>query len=240
MRTMDLYCNLTRDEEHAKGDRIATIDAEVETAEEELKHRSSSLKTQIKGLKAEARRLSRHIREHKELRPVEIVDRQDAERMIVETVRKDTFAVVESRPMTTAEIQKITQPELPLGTNLTPKCKGGIAGCDHHDDPIDGDSPTCEECGAEVCAAHGHAGGDDDAERACSKRIDPLKATLAEILEHVTHGALAEAFDDDEPMTVVEVTEPKAKRNGRAKKVPVVAAIAEEDSDEDEPMQVVE
>lgn len=179
MRTMDLYCNLTEQEEHQKGQRVAAIDGEVEQLRDEMKHQSSAFKTQIESLESEAHRLNRQIREHKEQRKVEVEDKHDLERLVVETIRKDTGAIVESRPMTGPEREKAVQPELPLGTNLTPKCRGGFAGCDHHDDPAS-ECPGCSECGADCCPAHGHSGGDDDNERNCSLRGNALKATIEE------------------------------------------------------------
>lgn len=96
---------LTPDERLARGTQAAQLVEEIEAVEAEKKEITTELGRRLKRLRREVSTLSQAVRTGKEYQPVEVVQKANPERMTVETMRLDTYEVIDSRPMTVAERQ---------------------------------------------------------------------------------------------------------------------------------------
>lgn len=107
--TMDLACDLTEDETRESGVRLADAYGELE----QLELTKESLPGRIKAKREEISELARRVSTQREHRAVPIEYRHDVGRLVVETIRLDTGAVVQSRLMSGDERERARQPELP-------------------------------------------------------------------------------------------------------------------------------
>jgi chromosome segregation ATPase len=107
-KTRNLPCRLTKREKRLRGEAIAKnfetaeqLEGEIERLSDDLK----ALKGKLQGLGLDNRRLMRAIREGREWRDVECVERRNDELNVMESVRLDTGEVLETRPFSATERQ---------------------------------------------------------------------------------------------------------------------------------------
>lgn len=84
----------------------------------------AQLKAEIDEADARLRALAEAVRTKKEIRGVECFEDEDVAHFAMVLRRRDNGAELESRPMTTAEIGKIRQPELPLDKKAAAEKRG--------------------------------------------------------------------------------------------------------------------
>lgn len=106
-----LRCDLTPDEVSERGDRAAHLLAKRDEKDADRKAAQSQMGAQIKELESELRRVSTEVRDRAAFRPVECEVRFDYARGRVITVRLDTGAQIDERPMESHE----RQAPLPIG-----------------------------------------------------------------------------------------------------------------------------
>lgn len=106
LKTMKLPVKLTHEEVRLKGEKIARLLKEKETLEEKRKDVAKRLKDEIVELDEDVTQLRDEVREHREIRDVQVEDVKDWSARIVRTTRMDTGETVASRPMSPAELQQ--------------------------------------------------------------------------------------------------------------------------------------
>jgi hypothetical protein len=105
MKTRILDCNLTRDELVERGEKLVLLLEELDGLEAEKKKTNDRIKVKVTGIEATVSDLSSVIRRKKEERDVEVEIRLDWSRKIEETVRLDTWEIIETRTLTSQELQ---------------------------------------------------------------------------------------------------------------------------------------
>lgn len=98
-RTMSLPCPLSDAEVLLKAADLATTLVDVERAEEVLKSLRADQKAKVKKARARLKDLARAVASRSEPRDVDVFEDADPGAGLVWTVRRDTGARVESRPM---------------------------------------------------------------------------------------------------------------------------------------------
>lgn len=104
--TRNLPVELTDEEFIAKSKELSKKNKELETTEEEKKKTAADFSARIKTIEGEIKQLAQIVNTSTEYREVEIYERKDYERSVVNCYRRDTGEYVESRPMTRQERQK--------------------------------------------------------------------------------------------------------------------------------------
>lgn len=112
MKIEKLSCDLSREEIEQRSQTLAETIKQHAAAEEEKRELTKELKEKIDDLQTQIDELAGSIREKKEKRPVEVIERSDHKRAVVETVRTDTKAVIWSRAMTVEELADARQVRL--------------------------------------------------------------------------------------------------------------------------------
>ena len=103
--TRELPVVLTESELIQKGDELAKKLAELADTEAAKKSSTAAYASRIGAIKADLFDLRRIVEDRSEDRPVAVTEARDFQRSIVETIRLDTNAVVDWRPMTAEELQ---------------------------------------------------------------------------------------------------------------------------------------
>jgi hypothetical protein len=101
-----LKCQLTPEEVRERADLAARFVEQRDQKEAEAKTASSHLKSQIKQIDADLRKVSAEVRDRATFRDVELEIHFDYRRAIVVTHRTDTGEVIGERPMLEHERQK--------------------------------------------------------------------------------------------------------------------------------------
>ncbi len=104
-KTMSLPCRLTDEEMLLKAAELATLVVEVEHTEGRLKVRRTELRAELKKGRQRAAELAKVVANRTEDREVEVYEEPDPGTGLVWTVRRDTGARVDSRPMTAEDRQ---------------------------------------------------------------------------------------------------------------------------------------
>lgn len=107
---MTLKCHLTEDEVRARAQGLAIVQKEIEENEARKKDVDDRLKTEKKGLEHQRGVLAREVREETTFRPVDCIERIDAESEMVQTVRIDTGEIVQTRPAKDSDRQGVLVP----------------------------------------------------------------------------------------------------------------------------------
>lgn len=112
-RTMRLPVELTKEEIFARGKELArtkdahtAASAKLEQAKLAAKSAKEQINSEIKEAEEEMRRLARAIRSGREDRDVEILDKPDFKKGVMNIVRLDTGELVRTRGLTEAERQR--------------------------------------------------------------------------------------------------------------------------------------
>lgn len=100
-----LPVKLTEEDRLARAKDAAAKSAEYRELEADKKAATRDYSDRMKTLRVEWDALSDSVRTGIEHQPVEIVERRNEERGLIETVRVDTYEVIESRAMTVTERQ---------------------------------------------------------------------------------------------------------------------------------------
>ncbi len=104
-KKLQLPVKLTEDELLAKASELASARANWEALKEESKESAAGYRERIADLDDDISKLSTEVRTKEELRDVEIDERPDFARNVIETFRVDTFKLVSTRVMTADERQ---------------------------------------------------------------------------------------------------------------------------------------
>lgn len=131
--TRILPVELTDVEVQQKATNLAEKVEEIATTKALAKNAAANFKDRLDDLAADASRLSREIRSRTEDRAVDCEESPDYRRGMMDIVRCDTGAVVDSRQLTYEERQQ----ELPT---VAPRAKGGMRGST-------GDAPAPKQAG---------------------------------------------------------------------------------------------
>ncbi len=102
----ELRCYLTEAETVGYAKKAAVLVERIEDQENEKKMTAKQYAAEISALQDELFGLSRKVRNGFEVRPVECEEIMDFEKKEVLIVRLDTFEPIESRKMTSKELQK--------------------------------------------------------------------------------------------------------------------------------------
>ena len=130
MKTKSLPCELTHEELTRVGKELSQRVRELDELRTTHKANKSAMKVQEDEVHKAIALLARKRDSGEESRQVEVIERTDLRHRVVETVRTDTFQVVDTRGMTANEIRDAQQTSLPLvmapaeGTKGTGKAKG--------------------------------------------------------------------------------------------------------------------
>lgn len=111
MRTMTLPCALTDTEKLERAKRVAVLDHDCETLEEQRKAHNSAMKAKIDNVRSEISDLCHQLRTSEEMREVEIAYEKNWEEKTEETMRLDTGEVVSTRALTPTELQRTLELE---------------------------------------------------------------------------------------------------------------------------------
>jgi hypothetical protein len=107
-----LPCQLTQEEIDTRGRLLARKVADLVELEDEKRAKVKEFTDQIKGIDEEIGKLSEAVNTGKERRPIPVSDKHDNRRFCVDTIRHDDLSVVESRAMTSEEVEKARNPTL--------------------------------------------------------------------------------------------------------------------------------
>jgi len=110
---------LTVEELKARAESAAQTQAELDAAEEEEKTHRAQHKATMERHETNLRFALLAIRTGTELRPVDVIDRKDFKKGVLETVRTDTGSIVRDRPLSESE----RQPDLGLTEKKKPRKK---------------------------------------------------------------------------------------------------------------------
>lgn len=105
MDTMLLPVKLTDKELLERGTKLAELSYQMGKVDDEKKSSMSSFKAQLDTLEEEAKDVARELRSKTAYRAVEVISRKDYKRAVEETIRQDTREIVNTRPLTPAELQ---------------------------------------------------------------------------------------------------------------------------------------
>lgn len=89
-----------------KSRKLAYLRLQIEELQAEMKRTVDGYKQKIGGLEEECSEVFRSIRSGRDTLELDVYERRDFERKVVETVRVDTLDVVETRPMAPREFQQ--------------------------------------------------------------------------------------------------------------------------------------
>lgn len=109
----DLPCKLTTDERERTAQALAQALDDRELVEEQKRETASQHKAQLEVLDARIGALKKRVISGEEVRPVPCHVVDDDRRYVVEWFRSDTGELVDSRPMTAEERNRILHPTLP-------------------------------------------------------------------------------------------------------------------------------
>lgn len=104
--TKEIEVELADSDYKAKSRQLAFLRVQIEELQAEKKTADEGYKQKIGGLEEQCTELFRSIRRGRDTLKLEVFERRDYGRKVVETVRADTQAVVESRPMLPRELQQ--------------------------------------------------------------------------------------------------------------------------------------
>lgn len=97
--TMSLPVKLSEQELLIKGNELSKLLQDLETVEAQKKTANAGFKDEIDKLTEQISGLATIVREKKEYREVEVEERKNMDRMIMETIRLDTGEVVSYREL---------------------------------------------------------------------------------------------------------------------------------------------
>jgi hypothetical protein len=113
----DLKVKLTQDEWEAYASQLANVNQETKQVEAELQAVKDGFKGRLTALGEREYELAEKVRNRQEVRAVEVYERPDERRFVVELYRGDTGELLETRPMSSAERHAVVNPKLPgVGT----------------------------------------------------------------------------------------------------------------------------
>lgn len=168
--TKDLDISLSDEEVADRGERLARAVAERKTVEEEKAKATRAFAERLKAIDLRVLQLTNAVNDRKEARPVLVSDRADLRRLLIETYRHDTGAVIDSRPMTQDELEEARQMNIfgpgvgvrvateqrpPLAVVAPPPAETAAG------EDTDG-GPTVSEAEGEAETASDAAAGDDE------------------------------------------------------------------------------
>lgn len=104
-KTEYLECSLTHQEIREAGQALASMNVELEELEFKKKELNTRLADQIKEIKGSIGMKSKIVSTGVERRPVQVLERQDFLKRLVQAIRLDTGEVIRERPMTSDELQ---------------------------------------------------------------------------------------------------------------------------------------
>jgi hypothetical protein len=104
--TKEIEVELADSDYKAKSRQLAFLRVQIEELQAEKKQTDEGYKQKIGGLEEQCSELFRSIRRGRDTLELEVYERRDFDRKVVETVHADTQAVVESRPMLPRELQQ--------------------------------------------------------------------------------------------------------------------------------------
>jgi uncharacterized membrane-anchored protein len=98
-KTRQLPVELSEQELLIKGNELAVLNEELSTTESQKKVANQGFKEVLDRTQEQIDRLAKIVREKKEYREVEVVDRKNMDRMTMDTIRLDTGEVVSYREL---------------------------------------------------------------------------------------------------------------------------------------------
>lgn len=113
--TRELPVKLSEAEVTEYGRKLAQLDADLRTVQNEKKNAADEYKGREAAISAEAGDYSRKIRDGQEHRMVDVELTYDLKTATRTTTRTDTKEVVNTAPMTAQEIREVSQGDLPFG-----------------------------------------------------------------------------------------------------------------------------
>ena len=135
--TRQLEVKLSEDEVASKALQLARTLEEISDIEKQAKESARKFGEQLKTRRSSVELLARAVTSRKERRPVVVSERADERRFCVEIVRHDTMEVIDSRPMSTDEMEEARQGSLFARSTA-----------DSDDGPPPDEAGPCAECGA--------------------------------------------------------------------------------------------
>lgn len=114
IETWSLPCALSDDELRARGEELGKLVDQRVAKEAEKKETTKMLKEEVDALGEKIVRMATIVRTKEEERPVEVVERPNLAKRMIEHYRLDLHELVSSRPMTPSEVVEFEQKVLPF------------------------------------------------------------------------------------------------------------------------------